>query len=53
MRIKKIYVYEVIIPITVYGYNKQIGDLMTDREILSIPPFYRRCVKLLNSPIVK
>lgn len=49
----KTYHYEVIAPINDYGLNKDIGDLMTNNEILSIPPFYRKKVKLLNSPITK
>ena len=50
---KLLFTYEVITPITDYGFNKKAGDLMTTKELQSIPPYYKKCVKLLNSPVVK
>lgn len=50
---KKIYTYEVIKPIKDYGFNCEIGDLMTSNEILMLAPYYKKFVKLLNSPVVK
>lgn len=51
MQEQKFYTYKVINPIKDYGFNKEIGDFMTTKELLSLPPFYMSCVKLLNSPI--
>lgn len=48
---KDYYTYEVIEPITDYGYNLKIGDYMTSRQVDFLPPYYRRCVRLLNQPI--
>lgn len=45
------YTYICISPIKDYGFNKKDGDLMTSKELLMLPPFYRRYVKLLNTPI--
>jgi len=47
------YTYEVIRPINDYGFKLKIGDYMTSKELLSLQPFYRKYVKLLNSPILK
>lgn len=49
---KEIYTYEVIKPIKDYGFNLNKGDLMTSKELLTLPPFYRKSVKMLNNPIV-
>jgi hypothetical protein len=53
MKTKEIYQYEVIHPIKDYGFNKNVGDLMTRNELLSLPPMYKKYVKDLPSPIVK
>ncbi len=50
---KVYYYYEVTSPITDYGFNRKIGDMMTSEEMLMLPPFYRKKVKLLNSPVIK
>jgi len=47
------YTYEVVKPIKDYGFNLEIGDYMTSRDLLSLPPFYRQHVKLLPSPVKK
>jgi len=48
---KLIYTYKVKTAITDYGFNKKVGDLMTTSELQSIPPYYKKCVTLLESPI--
>ncbi len=48
----KFYHYEVTQPITDYGFNKKVGDMMTTEEILSLPPFYKKYVTLLSSPVM-
>ena len=50
---KEYYTYEVIEPIKDYGFRLVKGDLLTSKDLLSLPPFYRKSVKLLSSPILK
>ena len=45
------YYREVTKPITDYGLNYNIGDLIEENLLYSLPPFYKReHTKLLNSP---
>ena len=48
---EKLLVYEVIIPIKDYGFNLKVGDKISSKELFSIPPYYRKCVKLMKEPI--
>lgn len=50
---KQIYIYVVIKPIIDYGWNKKIDDLMTHRDMLTLPPYYKKFVTYLQSPIIK
>lgn len=51
MKVQEYYTYLVIEEISDYGFKLKPGDYMTTKQLLSIPPFYMSCVKLLNSPI--
>lgn len=49
-----IYTYIVIKPIRDYGFNLEIGDLITTKDLQSIPPMYRKYnCELLDTPVVK
>ena len=50
----KCYYYEVTSPITDYGYNFKVGDLVGYFTMIRLPAYYRfNCVKNLNQPICK
>lgn len=45
------YYREVTKPITDYGLNLQVGDLIAEELIYNLPQFYKReFTKLLNEP---
>ena len=53
MKKTKTYYYEVITPFEVWNFKVKIGDLMTNNDLISLPPCYRKHVKLLDSPVTK
>jgi hypothetical protein len=48
------YTYICIKPIVDYGFKLKEGDLVTSKELRTLPPLYRaEYTRLLNSPILK